>query len=140
MFCLTSILSTNFPLPMYSTELLLWKRVHIFKPLHVVQDSMSQLPKLLAWPYTFQYMIMTSFSIAFLSLNGLSQGSQQGTAGFHESLQRWKYLLSTNNQIATVSHKTRGQMYPEWSHFALLYQWLRKQTAVEVTRPHSLDE
>lgn len=31
-------------------------------------------------------------------------------------------------------------MYPDWSHFALLYQWLRKQAAVEVTRPHTLDE
>lgn len=27
-------------------------------------------------------------------------------------------------------------MYPEWSHFGLLYQWLRKPAAVEVKRPH----
>lgn len=31
-FCSIFILSTNFPLPMYSTELLLWNRVHIFPP------------------------------------------------------------------------------------------------------------
>lgn len=67
-FCpTTSILHTNFPLPRYSTEPLLWKwESPYIQPLCVfIHNIMPQLPKLLPWPYTFQYRIMTSFSKVF---------------------------------------------------------------------------
>lgn len=43
-------------------------------------------------------------------------------------------------EISAVNHHLSGQMRLKQSHSALFYQWLRKQAAVRVTKPHTLDK